>query len=465
MLAKTVFLIGAFIASANAYVEETCFYPNDVKALYQTSIDLKCPVGSSRPGCLASASFSSTRVFGANWCRGFVHYDAIYFMAQALGMSRSLKLLTKKGYSPEAAYWISTMSVNTDYNQFMATTSCGEPMPDAFQPPPLRGLMRLSTITGGYIRHLGVLYGVKRPATSALNPNTKDYKAEGMLAQARDWAFGNSDLLCTVGLTYPDKNGNVFKGTKCLDDGSFIEGTAYPEWMVPIIYGPIPVAEANVTFGPQIAHYDCTNDTDCSNPTPENMVNIITAPGMYKYVKSTPYAKTSDNKTIPELWLRFGVYLHQLSDRNSHYFMTNKPNTAIVPPTNKTSKVYRLIWDAETSNFISHANGHAGEQMLKPGIPVQTWATLNNYYSELSQFKTRHAKSNPKWFVTKYTPLSKSQLVGTKNKPGILVRLAEMQDIVARMKSFMSELKKHSYAQVPGQEKPCDAWTSPKTEL
>jgi len=351
------------------------------------------------------------------------------------------------------------MSVQIDFVQFTATDSCGNTMPDRYQSPPLRGMLRTSTITGSHIRHLGILYGIKRKATSGLYPNVQDYSSEGMLAQARDWAFGKSNMLCTVGITVPSASGNIFNGPKCLNDGSYVNNTIFPPAFEAIIKGPIPAAPANTTLGDQIVQYNCQGDPNCDLPTPENMIDIVKVGDMYEYFKSTPFAKSLVNpsQTIPDLWIRFGIYLHQLADRNSHYYMTDPKNTAMVKDP-KDSKQYHVLWDAQTANFINHGVEHSEEQSLKPGIPAQSWAILNNYYKELVAFKTAMQKTRPSWFLKKYKPMSRSQLVGDKKNKGILVKLVEQSDLVMRMLSYRDFLVKNGYATVPGQAKACPTW-------
>jgi hypothetical protein len=445
-------LAGSMVNDVYAFVEEACFFPGELKALYQTQIDLGCKVDDRRTVCTAASLASGNDTFGATTCRGFLHFDAIYFMAQALG------------YTPDAAYWLALMSVQIDFVQYTATDSCGNALEDAYQSPPLRGMLRTSTITGSHIRHLGILYGIKRPPASGLYPNVQSYESEGMLAQARDWAFGKSNMLCTLGITVPSASGNVFKGPKCLDDGSYVNNTIFPPSFEPIIKGPIPTAPANTTLGDQIVQFNCQGDPECSLPTPENMIDIVKVTDMYAYFKAGPYAKLKGGDTIPELWIRFGIYLHQLADRNSHYYMTDPKNTAVVKDP-KDSKQYHVLWDAQTANFINHGNEHSWEQMLKPGLPPQSWAILNNYYKELVAFKTAMQKSHPSWFMKKYKAMSRSQLVGDKKKKGLMVQLAEQQDIVERMLSFRDFLVKNGYATVPGQAKACPTWKRTKVEL
>lgn len=48
-----------------------------------------------------------------------------------------------------------------------------------------------------------------------------DYEFEGMLATARAWAFGETDLYCTMGITEPDENGNYFKVLVCSRTNQF----------------------------------------------------------------------------------------------------------------------------------------------------------------------------------------------------------------------------------------------------
>ncbi|KAI9003520.1 hypothetical protein DFJ74DRAFT_774883 [Hyaloraphidium curvatum] len=433
----------ALAPPAAAFVEETCFGRNNVTALFQASIDLNCKVDANDPQCTATNLASGSQTFGADTCRGFLHFDAIFFTAQAVGFTR------------DAAYWFAASSNTIDFVQWTPTDSCGTPLPVQWFPPKMRGMMRISTLTGSHIRHLGILYGLTRPPTNGLNPRVQDYNSEGMLAQARTWAFGRSDLLCTCGITYP-KNGNYFKGDRCLDDGSFVDNTIRPPILGTIIQGPIPAAAANTTLGEQIIDYDCPNDPNCDYPNPATITNITKVRQLGAYMASLPTSKdNATGQTIPELWVRYGIYLHQLADRTSHYYCGDKRLTAMYKA---GPKLFRVSWSPKECNFVNHGNEHAWEQMLEPGIPEQSWATLALYYKELLAFKNFIQSSKPSWFNPSYKPMTLAQLVGTRRAKGILVQMAEMKDVVARMDRFIAELKKAGYGQVPGQEKRCPAW-------
>ncbi|KAI9002985.1 hypothetical protein DFJ74DRAFT_775035 [Hyaloraphidium curvatum] len=433
----------SLVAPASAYLEDACFADGDVTMLFQSSITLGCQVNGTNPLCVASNLVSGARTFASTACRGFIHFDAIFFMAQALG------------FTPEAAYWFAASSNTIDYAQWTPTDSCGTPLEAKWFPPKMRGMMRTATITGSFHRHMGILFGFNRPPTNGLAPAVTDYNSEGMLAQARTWAWGRSNLLCAAGITVP-RNGNYFRGTKCLDDGSFIDNTFRPPIEEFIIIGPIPASNANTTLGEQIVDFDCVGDPDCSDPTPATITNITRVRQLGPYMAASPFAKSNTTgQTVPEIWVRYGIYLHELADRSSHYYC-NDANASAIYRT-RDSKRFGVNWSRDC-NFVRHGDEHAWEQALDPGIPVQTWSTLNIFYSELTAFKNYIKPRQPTWFKSSYKALTQAQLVGSKNRKGILVQMAEMKDIVARMDRFMGELAKNGYGQVPGQEKRCPTW-------
>jgi hypothetical protein len=81
---------------------------------------------------------------------------------------------------------------------------------------------------------------------------------------------------------------------------------------------------------------------------------------------------------------RFGVYLHQLADRNSHFYCTDSNKTAVVGP-RETDGAFYLEWDIAECNWVYHGSQHYWEQGVEgpPPLAPQTWASLGSLYDEL----------------------------------------------------------------------------------
>jgi len=136
----------------------------------------------------------------------------------------------------------------------------------------MRGLRRTSTLTGQPIRHLGILYrgadGLLGLNANGLAPNLNDTVVEGDLVNARNWAFNQTQLYCTLGFTEPS-GGNFYNGTRCINSSQhFLDMTSPRE-----VKGPIPTPPVNATLGDQVMQYDCIGDPTCMNP-PYNLTNV-----------------------------------------------------------------------------------------------------------------------------------------------------------------------------------------------
>jgi len=188
------------------------------------------------------------------------------------------------------------------------------------------------------------------------------------------------------------------------------------------------------------------------------------------------YSRLQNGQPVPEAIVRFGVYLHQLADRLSHFYCTNPPDTAMLGPRESDGAFY-LSWNIPSCQFVYHSTQHYWEQGkdtflfqnrkrqdslcysgVAPVLAPQTWSVLNYYFEEISAWAAEFRPLYPEWFNATAALLSQDTLVGDEAKPGILATLAMESDVPARVKGFMSYLTQHGYAQVPGQERPCPTW-------
>jgi hypothetical protein len=433
------------LIAVNAHVEEQCFFTNELSNLYHTAELLGCQYGEFNPKCVAATLIGGSQTFGATSpCRGFIHYDSVFYIAQAVG------------FTGEMAYWIASFAQCVDFIQFVPPDSCGAPLDKKFWTPPMRGFLRTSTLTGQHIRHLGLIYRGVNPAVnnggiSGLTPDLNDITKEGMLISAKKWAFNDTDMYCTIGLTEPT-NGNYFDGNKCLTSIPFLDNTSPTA-----IVGPIPTPAINTTLGDQVMHYDCIGDTDCENP-PYQLTNVKYHYEMETYFQQqTEYARLKNGQPVPTIIARLGIYMHQLADRASHFFCTDQADTAILGP-RATDNSFYLSWNTTACNFPFHGTEHYWEQGVKPILAPQSWSALSHYFDELSAFATKFKTIKPEWFLATAKLLTKAEVVGTMAAPGTLPTLAMIPDVVTRVVKFMDELKKNGFEQVPGQDKPCPKW-------
>ena len=235
-------------------------------------------------------------------CRGAVHFDAVYAVAAALGMV------------PELAYWLAAYSQGIDFIQFAAVDSCGQPMPSSMWTPPLRGLMRTSAPTGGSARHLGLAYGSS--STNGLKPNLTDYSAEGQLAGYRAWALGETELLCTNGITVPNGDGIPFGGDQCAYSTQYEIPTASFA-----VQGPIPADYVPYPLGEQVINYDCLDNPGCNNSAgPLIPTNQTYAHELEEYLQQSEFGRLKDGSAAPTAIAKMGTYMPMLADRASHYW-------------------------------------------------------------------------------------------------------------------------------------------------
>ncbi len=444
-----LFGMAAVIASplSQAFVEDICITPNGAVENFYLDASIQsvpeCGYGKYFPRCVYKVIKRGTDTFGeTSICRGIIHFEAVYFTAQAVG------------FSGEMAYFVAAFSQAIDFTQYRALDSCGNDLPLRYWTPPLRGLLRTSTVSGGSIRHLGVPYGDHIGSTDALVPNWRALQ-EGTLSQARSWAFGKSDLLCHGGFTQSVDEGNPFSGSKCASGGQLNSDVSK------LVSGPIPLSGGVTKLGPQILHFDCEPDCWCSNSCgdgtpPLTPRNVLRAEGgnFGEYLSQGPFARLENGDPVPELIARLGIFMHWISDRASHASCTNSEKSRVTGPDENGD--YLITLDTYRCNAITHGMEHYWEQGMGDETTPGSEAALRLYYQELQEFVNEQRDKNPSWFRAELTPLPFEYVVGTQARPGITLKATLEKDARKRVGIIVDALKDQSLMAIPGFETFCN---------
>lgn len=494
-LSTLVLLIspGKPLLAADGHVEDICFGPpgsgptSGIYNLYSAAVKLKCDYGSATAQCV-DAAMNGTFAKVHN-CRSTVHFDAVYFMAAALG------------YTQDAAYFLAAFSLGIDVIQYNPLDSCSRPMPKRYSTPSLRGFFRTVFSWGGANMHQGIpfvgfansppplvqeLKGISLPLYQAakqynggsatgcnpfffqgtfadyvkqcpgLAPNSHDNFYEGPIASAKRWAMGETDVLCNGGFTEIGSDGSPFTGKKCPSAGRQYGVNIVPD----LTMGLNPPSGPWIVLGEQVLDFECS--PNCSVP------NYGTKPGteihasqFEQYLKAQAtkngYAKMSDGSVVPELIARMGIFLHWIADRSSHWYCTDAPGSgSVVVKRNKASYDVYTYLDTAACNWQMHGETHYWEQGVNKMAPA-TYGALRSIYSMLSYFRSKHIDKHPSWFRKGATLMSMDELVGTYEKPGIVFKFVMIVDPKERVKAEIRALKQYGLPAMPGFTRMCAA--------
>jgi len=439
----------ALIASRSsfAFVEDICITPEGTVENFYLEASIQsvpeCGYGKYFPRCIYKVLKRSADTFGeTSLCRGIIHFEAVYFTAQAVG------------FTGEMAYFIAAFSQAIDFTQYRALDSCGNNLPLRYWTPPLRGLLRTSTVSGGSIRHLGVPFGKHTKTTNALSPNWRA-KEEGTLTEGKQWAFGRSDQLCHGGFTQSEEAGNPFSGRKCASGGELTSDVSK------LVSGPIPLSGGITKLGPQILHFDCEPSCWCNNSCtpgapPLTPKNVIVAEGSNfgDYLARSPFARLENGAPVPELIARLGIFMHWLSDRASHASCTNTEASRVTGPDPDGNFIITL--DTYACNALTHGMEHYWEQGMGDKTTPGSEAALRLYYQELSEFAQEYRDLHPSWFRAGFESLPYDQVVGTQSQPGVTLRATLDKNASKRVAIIMSALEDHSFEAIPGFDTLCN---------
>jgi len=220
-------------------------------------------------------------------------------------------------------------------------------------------------------------------------------------------------------------------------------------------------------LGEQVFHFECDPSCDAENYTIIES-SIVRAKDFGGYLKAQSeqhgYAVMNDPPgPVPEIIARFGIYLHWLSDRNSHWYCCDASSSGVVGVRDGSHYNLFMYLATKPCNFVHHGMVHYWEQGVSQLAPGSYYA-LVNLYKELKAFKTKHLSAHPEWFRPDAASkeMSFEQVVGTKQMPGILYNITNIPNAVNRFKAEMDALEAYGLPPMPGFEKMCS--TSPSDQ-
>jgi len=229
--------------------------------------------------------------------RSVLHFDATYYMAQAVG------------FSPQDAFTIAAYNEATDLGQFVLydqngsqvvdpaqCTGSSQPTNCQFATQTTYGINRNNFMSGGVFFHF-----MAQPAgaarTDGLSPDVSDPVAEPFLAHVRRWVYGLGPL-CLGGLTNRSAAGDYATGSSCFDNTSTARNP-------PSIVGHMPFltktgAITSVDWISQLGEQTIVSDPSTGEPQKASLMNTQLPASAVPLVK-------------------LGIYLHALGDRVSHH--------------------------------------------------------------------------------------------------------------------------------------------------
>lgn len=164
----------------------------------------------------------------------------------------------------------------------------------------------------------------------------------------------------------------------------------------------------------------------------------------------------ADGSVVPEVIARMGIYLHWVVDRASHWYCADAPASGITivrskssPNTKYDSYVYA---DPSSCNFMVHGETHFWEQGMNGTVAPGTFVGLKMIYDTLQGFRNKFLGTQPGWFKNSTAILAESDVVGTYEKPGILMKINQIADGKQRFTSLVNELKTRGLPAMPGFE-------------
>ena len=504
-----VFFFTLLVICANAHVEDICINPpgpnptDGVSNAFSIASSLGCDYANRSIACQMAILKQSGNTFkDTSQCRGYVHFNVVYVIAAALG------------FTQDDAHFLAAFSQAIDFQQFRAVNACGKDMATRYWTPRMRGLVRTDTYGGGSLRHLGspfigeldakpfpdnITHGsgpvltfqdkqysgkavpcVVKPdyaesfasyakTCAGLDPDLTDMYYEGALSGAKQWAFGQSSLLCAGGFTIWDEDRqSPFTGKACPAQNSSTLATVNTGTN---FSGPIPLTGGDMPLGEQLIHYECLPNCNATNATDFKRIQEVYAPdfGLYLYNQSqqTPegYASYANGQPVHELIARLGIFLHWVQDRSSHWYGMDAPGAGVAIYRD-TPTVYRPYVYMDQQFYINkHAETHYWEQGMRTEIAPGTYAALVSTFNVLQAFQAKFATSpsHAHLFHARaheaHVPVKDlfAELVGTPSHPGVLVEIAMEQDAHTRLARLIDELERRELPPMPGFETMCQA--------
>ncbi|KAH3759568.1 hypothetical protein Pelo_8654 [Pelomyxa schiedti] len=428
--------IGLFCASSFAFMEDICMLPGGgYRNLYQLAFDAGCKPGMRTVPCLRAVSQAA--MFPPSCCVGTIHYLASYMMAQALGMKA------------EYAYQLAIYSSATDLPQFIPCDACGNGLPANLRSPPMFGMRRLNMSTSGYQHHMPLTF--EGHYGNGLNPNVFDHVNEGFVASWRDWAFapapGESNhghyqqhhQGCLFGITIPHQQ-NVFSGPNCPQNG-YVNSTLAMFLTGNLTVNRLTMANIFLNNPTMVANVRTVVDV-INNLGEMNLHDTFTVNQIPQWLETFPeYSIMSDGNQVPEAIVKYGVYLHALGDRVSHWYCSDSVGTNMVKIQDQPEDVYAAIYNATMCNTGIHTLQHFWEIGHAPNAQ-QTYSVIPVMWQEMSLWTSEMRFRFPDWFD--------DHLVLSTTVLSALQQLVNIKDAGLRMDYFLSKLALFGMETLPG---------------
>lgn len=390
-------------APAQAFAEDLCPALDGGDGWHQCALE-PCRPGSEFIACETIAFLTTAvgQVLAADGVRSSVHFDSVYYLAQAAGLGA------------RDAYFIAAHNQAVDIGHYFHRDQNGVLLadPDACQgeaPAPecalnsldLAGVNRNNFSGGGIFYHfMAPLEGADQ--VDSFLPPVADPRAEPQLSHVRRWLYHPEAPLCVAGLTEADAQGGLSLGGTCYQSPNRPDSE---------VLGRIPF----------VTELGFLTAIDWLTPLGEQAV--LSDPITGSAVPASALDAYLPPEQVP--LLRLSLYLHALQDRISHHrcnldtriegprpadagaILTNplaEPIyqflisldlanllSALVPPMVLVDPEFFYEFSNQECDQLAHANRHLFETGVEQdGLPAEDQTTapgLAAVYEELLAFR------------------------------------------------------------------------------
>jgi hypothetical protein len=155
---------------------------------------------------------------------------------------------------------------------------------------------------------------------------------------------------------------------------------------------------------------------------------------------------------------RFGIFLHWLNDRSSHWYCGDAPDSGLktVMVDDVSYNVY-MYMSPTSCDFVEHGMVHYWEQAVDKPLAPGSYFALKGTYKQTKAFRDKFVSIHPEWFRQggAESILSMQQIVGTPQNPGVLYKTTVMVNAKDRTQAEIDALKQFDLPPLPGFEQLC----------
>ena len=260
---------------------------------------------------------------------------------------------------------------------------------------------------------------------------------------------------------------NPFAGEACYRDNPLL--ATNPEVVDTNLVGNIPVW-TGITQQLPFASYSGTQVIQFTEPTDNDpYMRDVKYVDQLPIILSASTGRLADGRSpVPVEVVRFGVYLHSLQDRISHWQCGDA--SYFTGPTPTDGK-FVFFYSIEECGQDIHAVRHYNEMANTP-LPTRTYSALNYTWDELEAFADIMRTNNPSWFVPR-KKVSQVKLIGSTSRPGAIPLIFQIHTPEARVAAMVALIDELGYRQLPGHDpsmqctiilEPDDTPTPPPTQ-